>query len=287
MAAPIRRWVLMVAVAGATQATAPASAQSRATVEQERRDFAAWLRDAPLSPRRAVGVFLLGNGLTVGPASAAIPLAGVSGGELKEREGGIVLQSGDRAVPLVRGRAVPLGPWRLLASGAPGRSAVTVFAAELKAGKEPGWFPYDPRLVFTVELMPPPAAATLRLLAPDGVEVEASEAGSVQVTLAGQIQRLQVRRLPGASDEESELEIFFRDASNGRTTYPAGRFVSLIPRAGTRYVLDFNRARNPFCAYNTAYPCPAPWRGNATGAPISAGERYPEAGLSAPSGGTP
>jgi uncharacterized protein (DUF1684 family) len=107
------------------------------------------------------------------------------------------------------------------------------------------------------------AAGTRRILAPEGSEVEATEAGTVSVMLGGKSQSLRVLRLPGAVEEESELEIYFQDASNGRSTYPAGRFVSLIPVTENRFVLDFNRARNPFCAYNTAYPCPAPWRGNA------------------------
>ena len=57
-------------------------------------------------------------------------------------------------------------------------------------------------------------------------------------------------------------------------TYPAGRFVALTPAGGGRYRLDFNRARNPFCAYSSAYACPAPWRGNALPARIAAGEQY-------------
>jgi len=261
-----------------------AVAQGRSAIAQERSEFAEWLRRAPLSPRRAVGIFPLGTGLTVGPPSAAIPLAGVAAGRISERDGRIVLQSGERSQALARGRATAVGAWRLLLSGPPGRTAVTVFAAEPKAGKEPAWFPYDARVAFTVELIAPAAPASVRLLAPDGVEVEASEAGTVTVRLAGKTHTLLVRRLPGGSDEESELEIFFRDASNGRTTYPAGRFVSLTPQSGNRYLLDFNRARNPFCAYNTAYPCPGPWRGNSLAAPLNAGERYAGGGLSTPPG---
>jgi uncharacterized protein (DUF1684 family) len=89
--------------------------------------------------------------------------------------------------------------------------------------------------------------------------------------------------MPSPGGEESELEIFFRDETNGRGTYPAGRFVSLVPLAAGRYRLDFNRARNPFCAYSSAYPCPAPWPGNAIPAPVTAGERYAGGGVSAPS----
>ena len=64
------------------------------------------------------------------------------------------------------------------------------------------------------------------------------------------------------------------DGTSGTGSYPAGRFVTLAPIAGGRYRLDFNRSRNPFCAYNAAYPCPAPWRGNTIAVPVAAGERY-------------
>ena len=63
-------------------------------------------------------------------------------------------------------------------------------------------------------------------------------------------------------------------ATNGEGTYPAGRFVTLDPLADGRFRLDFNRARNPFCAYSSAYPCPVPWTGNRIEARIEAGEQY-------------
>lgn len=262
--------------------TGAAAAQDRGLVEQERRDHAEWLRSAPLSPRRAVGVFPLGAGLTLGPATAEIPLTGVGPGQLLERSGRLSLRIGDSSRAVARGRALALGPWRLLAGGPAGRTTITVFAADLRAGKAPSWYSYDPAAVFSVTLVPATAPAALRVLAPDGVEVEATEAGSVTTVIGGKSHTLRVRRLPGASEEESELEIYFRDATNGGLSYPAGRFVSLLPRGGTRYLLDFNRARNPFCAYNTAYPCPAPWRGNTLSVPIRAGEQYRGGGLSTP-----
>lgn len=282
------RGLASTAVLAVLGAAAPrrAVAQSRVAVEQERRDFAAWVASAPLSPRRAVGVFPLGDGLSLGPASSAIPLAGVAAGRLSERDGRLLLEQDGARLVVARGRPATLGRWKLLPSGPPGRTAVTVFAPELRAGKPPEWFGYDDRMVYPVQLVPAATPAAIRLLAPDGVEVEASEAGSVTVTLGGKPHVLIVRRLPGASEEESELEIFFRDASNGRTTYPAGRFVALIPQSGTRYLLDFNRARNPFCAYNTAYPCPAPWRGNSLDSTIAVGERYAGGGLKVPPGGS-
>jgi hypothetical protein len=112
------------------------------------------------------------------------------------------------------------------------------------------------------------------MLGLDGVEVEASLAGTWVGRVAGEDVRLTVYRMPEPGTEESDLMIFFRDATNRQGTYPAGRFVSLQPLGGTRYRVDFNRARNPFCAYNGVFPCPAQWPGNAVAGAIEAGERY-------------
>jgi uncharacterized protein (DUF1684 family) len=47
-----------------------------------------------------------------------------------------------------------------------------------------------------------------------------------------------------------------------------------VPLGGNRYLADFNSARNPWCAYNTVFPCPAPWPGNTIRAKVEAGEKY-------------
>ena len=112
------------------------------------------------------------------------------------------------------------------------------------------------------------------LLAPEGSDVEAAEAGVVTVTRFGAPVPLRVRRFPGATEDEGELEIYFRDGTNGQGSYPAGRFVSLEPLPNGKYLLDFNRARNPFCAYRSVFPCPAPWPGNSIAVRIEAGEMY-------------
>jgi uncharacterized protein (DUF1684 family) len=82
--------------------------------------------------------------------------------------------------------------------------------------------------------------------------------------------------MSGGGEDEAEMQVFFRDSTNGRGSYPAGRFVTLDPAGSGRYRLDLNRARNPFCAYNTVFPCPPPWPGNSIPAAIAAGERYDE-----------
>jgi len=256
-------------------AFAPAVAQTRAAVEQERSSLTGWLEQAPLSPRRAVVVRPIGPGLTVGPSDADIPLAGVSRGRIAERSGRVTLELGAETLALPRGRPLTWGGWLLLSSGPAGRAAITVYRAEASPGTPARWFPWDSAGVFMVSLAPG-AGAVQRVLGADGVEVDATEAGTVTLLIDGSPRILRVFRMPGASDEEAELEIYFQDRSNGNGTYPSGRFVSLLPGVGGRYLLDLNRARNPFCAYNTVFPCPAPWRGNAIPSSIRAGERYDE-----------
>ena len=248
--------------------------QTRSTVAQERNEFTAWLTNAPLSPKRAVVVRPVGPLLSIGPDDADVPLAGIGRGQLTERDGRVMLQLNGETRPLARGRPISLGAWQLLASGPPGRAAVTAFARVLRPGKSPAWFPYDPAMVFVVRLVPPKAPGIIRVLGADGVEVDATESGTVSFDLGEAARTLRVLRLPGANGEESELEIYFTDPTNGAGSYPSGRFVTLIPGPGASFLLDLNRARNPFCAYNTVFPCPAPWRGNGLGIRVKAGERY-------------
>ncbi len=63
-----------------------------------------------------------------------------------------------------------------------------------------------------------------------------------------------------ANPLEERLFIPFRDLTSGKQTYGAGRYLDLLPdehltREG-KWILDFNRAYNPWCAYNKNYVCP-------------------------------
>lgn len=267
---------------------APALLAGQATpseVASERAAYVQWLETAANSPLAAVAQQPVGRGLRLGPDDSDVPLPGVAEQHVTERGGVVRLESAERNLVLPRGRLLQVGGYTLATSGPAGRAVLTVFADSLER-KPAEHFPYDPALAFEGTLAPPEPPGRVRVLAVDGLAAEAVEAGTVAVPIGGQRVRLRVRRIPSGA-EESELEIFFRDATNGEGTYPAGRFVSLVPLGSGRYRLDFNRARNPFCAYSTAYPCPAPWGGNTIPVPIRAGERYSGGGLAIPPGPGP
>ena len=59
--------------------------------------------------------------------------------------------------------------------------------------------------------------------------------------------------------EEERLFVPFRDATSGRETYGAGRYLDLDLRnriPDGRWILDFNHTYNPWCAYSEDYACP-------------------------------
>ena len=75
--------------------------------------------------------------------------------------------------------------------------------------------------------------------------------------------------------ELDQLFVPFTDLTTGVETYPAGRYLDLTRTATGIYEIDFNRAYDPYCAYNATYDCPYPPRENHLPLAIRAGERAP------------
>ncbi len=73
-------------------------------------------------------------------------------------------------------------------------------------------------------------------------------------------------------DDQSTLFIIFQDATSGRETYGAGRYL-YAQLDGDRATLDFNKAYNPPCAFTPHATCPLPPRGNRLDLSVRAGEK--------------
>lgn len=78
----------------------------------------------------------------------------------------------------------------------------------------------------------------------------------------------QVVKKPGA---ENYLLLPFTDATSGVETYGGGRYIDLDKTLGTEQIIDFNRAYNPYCLYNSKYTCPIPPKENRLPIRIEAG----------------
>lgn len=63
----------------------------------------------------------------------------------------------------------------------------------------------------------------------------------------------------------------FTDLSNGEGSYGGGRYLGLNIPEGNEIIIDFNKAYNPYCAYNAKYSCPIPPKENHLPFSIEAG----------------
>jgi len=72
---------------------------------------------------------------------------------------------------------------------------------------------------------------------------------------------------------EDYLFIPFNDLTNGMETYGGGRYLDVQQGEGDTLTLDFNKAYNPYCAYNPKYSCPIPPDENKLDVEIRAGEK--------------
>jgi uncharacterized protein (DUF1684 family) len=99
--------------------------------------------------------------------------------------------------------------------------------------------------------------------------------GVLEFTLQGQLMTLGAFVEEGARIEN--LFVPFADLTTGKGTYPAGRYLDLHPTSTGFYTVDFNRAYNPYCAYNKTYDCPFPPSSNRLKVAITAGEKAPPA----------
>ena len=65
----------------------------------------------------------------------------------------------------------------------------------------------------------------------------------------------------------------FVDTLAGVETYPAGRYLEPEPLPDGKFLVNFNLAYNPYCAYNDLWSCPLTPFENRLKAPIRAGEK--------------
>lgn len=125
------------------------------------------------------------------------------------------------------------------------------------------------------------AATISRIEKPDTTLVQMSDNktekylrwGTAKFTLNNSPQQLLL--LLKATGRDSTLFVPFTDLTNGHDSYGGGRYLDVpLPKLNENEIsLDFNRAYNPYCAYNNEYSCPVPPTENRLGVAIPAGEK--------------
>ncbi|MGK7392382.1 MAG: DUF1684 domain-containing protein [Candidatus Cyclobacteriaceae bacterium M2_1C_046] len=83
--------------------------------------------------------------------------------------------------------------------------------------------------------------------------------GEAHFTLEGEsitLNLYQSHDLKGSEEYHDYLFLPFTDETNGKETYGGGRYLGLHIPEGDSIIIDFNKAYNPYCAYNAKYSCP-------------------------------
>jgi hypothetical protein len=153
--------------------------------------------------------------------------------------------------------------------------AIIVFdpkSPRFKEYKGLSYFPIDLNYRFELPLTPNPKSETVTIMSTRGSQRRAQKVGWFEFMVGETPCRLEAVRLLEPGVGENDISLFFRDETTGKASYSLGRYVDVKKLADGRYLLDFNFAYNPACAFSDHYNCPIPPKANALKVAIPAGE---------------
>ncbi len=110
-----------------------------------------------------------------------------------------------------------------------------------------------------------------QIITTSGQQRPCERVGWLTFRLHGEVHILQVYKLLDVGTPF----LPFTDSTSGDETYPAGRYIDIELLEDGRYVLDFNMAYNPSCAYGDPgrFACPVTPQANRMVVPVEAGEK--------------
>jgi len=129
------------------------------------------------------------------------------------------------------------------------------------------YFPPNPALRVEVQVEEFPVKQQIEMQTTTGEIQVYQRFGRFQFSVDGQPAELTIY------SSEDGYFLPFVDSLLGKETYPAGRYLEPEPLVNGRFLVDFNLAYNPYCAYNDYWSCPLTPFENRLKVPIRAGEK--------------
>ena len=131
------------------------------------------------------------------------------------------------------------------------------------------YYPENPALRLTVPIEPHGDQESVTMITSTGSAREYVKYGHFSFEVNSEIATLQVYQDP----EDGYFFLPFVDATAPDETYGAGRYLDIEPLGNGEFLIDFNYAYNPYCAYNPNWSCPMPPKENRLKMRIEAGEK--------------
>jgi hypothetical protein len=136
------------------------------------------------------------------------------------------------------------------------------------------YFDPDPKYKVIADLIPVQSKKVVVLQTNDGKEQRYLEYAHAEFTLEGVRHKLVLLEVMDMGPFRGKLFLAFGDETSAGETYGAGRYLDVAKVPGSSTItLDFNKAYNPYCAYNNSFSCPFPPAENLLKVAIKAGEK--------------
>jgi uncharacterized protein (DUF1684 family) len=139
--------------------------------------------------------------------------------------------------------------------------------AQKHAFKGLKYFPENPRLRLRLAVEKSPTHETVSIPTTGGQFQTYQHYGRFSFEVDGQAAELTLY------SSEDGFFLPFVDNLAGKETYPAGRYVEVERLSDGRFLVDFNLAYNPYCAYNDQWSCPLTPAENRLRVAIRSGEK--------------
>jgi len=134
-------------------------------------------------------------------------------------------------------------------------------ARDLKNFEGLEYFDIDTSFILTAQFVRTPAEAPFAMPTTTDRKPVYVKYGEVYFQLKAKTIKLNIyqnQELIKKPEYVDYLFLPFTDKTNGETTYSGGRYLDIRIPEGDSIILNFNKAYNPYCAYNHTYSCPIP-----------------------------
>lgn len=143
-----------------------------------------------------------------------------------------------------------------------------------KAFEALDFFKFDSTYIVTAKFKRTPNEKVFKMKTTTNRKPEYVKYGELSFVLKGKSFILNIYQNQGLIKEEGYedyLFLPFLDETNGLESYGGGRYIDARIPKGNTMVIDFNKAYNPYCAYNDKYSCPIVPRKNYLKTRVEAG----------------
>ncbi len=134
------------------------------------------------------------------------------------------------------------------------------------------YFPVRPEYRVEATLVPHAQKTVVKVPTVLGTTTDMESPGRLRFRLNGQDLALDPVIEP--DDPDRRLFLIFRDATAGKQTYGAGRFLYAEQPGNGKIVLDFNKSYTPPCGFTSFATCPLPPPQNRLPVAVEAGEKF-------------